>query len=355
MEKINKHNYEAWFLDYSEGNLSESEIVELNNFLSFNSELRVELEEFEAISLEDEPIRNESLKASLIREETTGLPREEYLMIAEVEGNISKVEKAELAKLVSSNSDLVEDLAIYHKTKLPKDETVVFTDKSDLIQKERKIIAWWTYASTVAAAAIIAFVFWNSTISNEEYSPRGFAWEPDQEVTEENLSNSIVTAKELELIEIVKKLPFSNRNTQFTQQNDQKTQFLGKKRRKREEPMVVKPLEQENLAEQPKEIPSQKETPETEVPVVFRGDEMSDAIAAVSPVQTKQEFVPIQKFAKEKIKKDLLKGKTFSETIAEEIADISNDKITFEVDEKKGSLFESFALNFGKLSISRNR
>ena len=93
MEKINKHNYEAWFLDYSEGNLSENEIIELNRFLSLNPELKVELENFEEISLVDEPIRNDSLKASLIREETTGLTRAEYLMIAEVEGNISKEEK----------------------------------------------------------------------------------------------------------------------------------------------------------------------------------------------------------------------------------------------------------------------
>ena len=66
MEKIDLHNYEAWFLDYSEGNLSEIQISEVNQFLDFNPEFRAELEEFEQIVLEQDSSSNESLKASLL-------------------------------------------------------------------------------------------------------------------------------------------------------------------------------------------------------------------------------------------------------------------------------------------------
>ena len=51
MEKIDLNNYEAWFLDYSEGNLSDGEHAELQMFLEKHPELRAELEGFEPVHL----------------------------------------------------------------------------------------------------------------------------------------------------------------------------------------------------------------------------------------------------------------------------------------------------------------
>jgi hypothetical protein len=355
MEKIDLHNYEAWFLDFSENNLSESQINELTVFLKQYPELRVELEEFESIVLHDHAatVIENGFKENLMREESTGLTRLEYLMIAEVEGSISKKEKAELAALVAKQPSLLEELGIYHKTKLSQEELIIFAGKSDLIQKERKVIAWWMYASTAAAAAVIAFVMWNANTINETYAPRGFAWQPDQIKVEENLSTSIVSAEEVEIATNTKKVPLTNNTAQFAQEKSQKTIVLNKKNEKRETPILVKPLEQEFAAKQPEEKLDRKE--ENNLPKTVRtpDDGMERALANAEPMEIKQEFVSIQKFAKDKIKKEILKGKTFSETVAEEIADISNDKITFEADKEK--LFESFALNIGKLSISRNR
>ena len=349
MEKIDLHNYEAWFLDYSEKSLSESQVLELNAFLEKHPELKQELEEFESVLLHDgdEGLIDEGFKANLLREESTGLTRVEYLMIAEVEGNISKDEKAELAGFVANQPNLVNELAIYHKTKLSNEEAFVFTGKSDLIQKERKVIAWWIYVST--AAAVIAFMVWNTSTHNETYSPRGFAWEPGQE----RLSNGIVTVEELELDGLIKKVPFYSKVSQFAQEKSVKTPDVSKTIEKREILTVINPLDDENLAEQSNSIPIEEQVG-IEIAVKTEPD-LNNAYAESKPIETKQEFVPIQKFAKDKIKKDLLKGKTFSETVAEEIAEISNDKINFEVNEEKGGLFESFALNLGKISISRNK
>ena len=355
MEKIDLHNYEAWFLDYSEKSLSESQVSELNIFLGKHPELKQQLEEFESVMLHDGAAQSagESFIANLLREESTGLTRVEYLMIAEVEGTISKDEKVELAGFVANQPNLVKELAIYHKAKLSNKEAIVFAGKSDLIHKEEKVIAWWTYASTAAAAAVIAIVMWNPNSYNEAYSPRGFVWEPGQEKIEERLSNGIVTVEELELRKNIKTLPFYTKSSQFAQEKTQKPSIPSKNIKKGEIPTVVKPLEQENLADLSNGVPfAEKE--EGEMVTTAKSD-FNNAIAEAKPIQTKQDFVPIQKFAKDKIKKDLLKGKTFSETVAEEIAEISNDKITFDVNEEKGGLFESFAINFGKLSISRNK
>lgn len=59
MEKINLHNYEAYFLDFAEGNLSDAQIQQMEEFLNLHPELRTELEDFEPISISD--INNENL------------------------------------------------------------------------------------------------------------------------------------------------------------------------------------------------------------------------------------------------------------------------------------------------------
>ena len=102
MAKIDLHNYEAWVLDYSENSLSESQKNELIQFLEKHPELKPELEEFQFVVLrEEEGSLNEGFKAGLVREEFSGLIRSEHLIVAEVEGEITKKEKKELAAIVS--------------------------------------------------------------------------------------------------------------------------------------------------------------------------------------------------------------------------------------------------------------
>lgn len=65
--RINKENYEAWFLDFAEGTLSDSQIEELNEFLSMNPELKAELDAFEIIPLQPDLSVVFENKASLRR------------------------------------------------------------------------------------------------------------------------------------------------------------------------------------------------------------------------------------------------------------------------------------------------
>lgn len=354
MSKIGLHNYEAWFLDYSEGNLTENQMMELEVFLEQHPNLKQELTDFEVVLLQDsEDIAvGELFKNALVREETTRLTKTDYLMISEVENEISPENKAELSALVKSNPNLLNDLALYHKTRLPVDKAVLFPNKGALVQKERKIIAWWTYASTVAAAAVIAFVIWNTNLTDELYSPRGIAWEYTQELNEERLQSGIVSkerTKEQETIENNIPSAVNNQLAQVITKNPQKSM---NETEIKSTPSIQEPIQEEGIAEQTENNPTQEKVKE-EVPLIEKNND--DALAEMKPIETNNDFVPIGEFAKGKLKKDLLQGKTFTETVLEEIADISNDKITLEVNEKKEGLFESFALSIGKISISRNR
>ena len=50
---INKNNYEAFFLDYHEGNLSPQQVADLLLFIEQHPELEEEFESFENFSIAD--------------------------------------------------------------------------------------------------------------------------------------------------------------------------------------------------------------------------------------------------------------------------------------------------------------
>ena len=69
----------------------------------------------------------------------------------------------------------------------------------------------------------------------------------------------------------------------------------------------------------------------------------------------KNKFIPIDEFAKKKLKENVLKNKTFSETIVEELAEATNQKISFESVKNDNGNTEQYALNIGKFSFSRKK
>ncbi len=137
---INKDNYEAYYLDYYEGNLTPSEVDEMLLFIEQNPEIRNEFEGYESVSLvPDETIRyegKESLKkngipaAGLITAENC----EEFL-VAELEGYISDDELIQLNEFIAANPKFNKDRRIYSYTYLEPDLSVTFSLKESLIHK----------------------------------------------------------------------------------------------------------------------------------------------------------------------------------------------------------------------------
>ena len=66
--KINRNNYESFFLDYLEGNLSKADVAMVEKFISLNPDLKEELRNFEIIDLnpdKEEFTGKKELKKSL--------------------------------------------------------------------------------------------------------------------------------------------------------------------------------------------------------------------------------------------------------------------------------------------------
>jgi len=92
MEKITRHNFESFFLDYLEGELSDELKMELEVFLTENPDLAEELEEFESVSLKPEATSSiwNDLKVPSLEDlvKNESLREQLYFRCAEVQANV---------------------------------------------------------------------------------------------------------------------------------------------------------------------------------------------------------------------------------------------------------------------------
>ena len=135
--KINRDNYEVWFLDYCEGRLSPQQVEELKAFLDLHYDLKEELDSFENISLP--PAKKivfdlkESLKKSVINA-VGSINKKNYeeFFIADVEGELTKEKKTELNIFIEKNLQLNKEFELFQKTKITPDASITFPAKEVL-------------------------------------------------------------------------------------------------------------------------------------------------------------------------------------------------------------------------------
>ncbi|HKR03351.1 MAG TPA: hypothetical protein VJY62_01840, partial [Bacteroidia bacterium] len=155
MSQINRNNYEIYFLDYHEGNLSAPQQAELFLFLEQHPDLKNEFENFDLVKLPGDNISFEE-KNSLKRELITRENYQQYL-IANLEGDLSKDEKHELNKFLFQHPEFKKEEQLFSYTKLAPDDAIIFPDKLKLKHaipvtgKNKKAF----YFSVAAAACLL--------------------------------------------------------------------------------------------------------------------------------------------------------------------------------------------------------
>lgn len=138
--KINKDNYEAYFLDYHEGQLSPEMTEEVLMFVDQNPDLKVVFDEFEMVTLVTDPNivfeKKSSLKKNQVfaTSQVNELNYEEYL-ISETEGILTAEQQAALDEFISINPQFEKDRRLYALTHLPVEDNIVFEAKESLKQK----------------------------------------------------------------------------------------------------------------------------------------------------------------------------------------------------------------------------
>ena len=131
--KISLSNYEIFFLDYFENNLSPQQVAELMAFLDANPDLKREFSEFELIKISEKNNFTFPQKQNL-KKSVSNITTDNYqdYMISFVENELSPEQVKELDIFINQNPALQKDLNAFKKTKLVPDVSVVFPDKSRL-------------------------------------------------------------------------------------------------------------------------------------------------------------------------------------------------------------------------------
>lgn len=153
---INRTNYEIFFLDYYEGNLSTAQAEELMAFLEAEPDLRAEFEEFELVSLPGDEVVYFAGKASLKRGQITPANYEWYFA-AFAEGDLNEEERAMVLAFVANHPKMQRELELMQNARLQPDQAIVFPGKESL--KRRKVIPLYTQVLRYgAAAAVLLFM-----------------------------------------------------------------------------------------------------------------------------------------------------------------------------------------------------
>lgn len=161
MSKINLSNYEAFYLDFLEGNLSEYDTVLLHNFLESHPQLRVETGNFVSLnpgtSALDQSFKS-NLKVISFNETKITSENAEQFLIAAVEGLLSESKQKALRQFISANPSWLAEQEMYSNTKLSADLNSVFNPKNSLKQNRKTIFLPLLLAGIAASIAWLFFL-----------------------------------------------------------------------------------------------------------------------------------------------------------------------------------------------------
>lgn len=171
---INRHNYEKYFIDYLDGNLDVHDVAELMLFLSENPDLESELLGVNQVKIGNN-IETFPLKESLKKEEQSiSGSFDEDLIISKIESDISSSDLIKLNLRIENDETFKSDFKLFEKTKLKKDNTIIFADKESLKKKSVKIIplaGLYKYAAVLIPSLIISVLYLSidkNTVDNNQ-------------------------------------------------------------------------------------------------------------------------------------------------------------------------------------------
>ena len=163
--KINTENYEAFYLDYLEGNLDQETSLDLFAFLAKHPDLQVE-DLGPTFAYFDLPLENNfkiNLKQNIALEKINST-NIEYFLTAEKEGLLSDNKISELNAFIQSHPAFSLDRKLYALTSLQPEASWIFEPKKSL--KHRETIVLWPYVAALAAASVAVLIWiWPSNFN----------------------------------------------------------------------------------------------------------------------------------------------------------------------------------------------
>jgi hypothetical protein len=164
--KINTHNYEAYLLDFMEGNLSSSDEIELRKFVRLHPHLQIDLEKSDDLRLIPEKIIFDKKKLLKENPETAinEISKIERLSIAFLENEMKQEELNELNLLIE-NRRYLQIFNNFQKIKLNKPK-IIYKNKELLKRKSSKYIFNFLYRAAAFIVLLLSLTFWFSQRKN---------------------------------------------------------------------------------------------------------------------------------------------------------------------------------------------
>jgi hypothetical protein len=161
---IDRQNYEAYFLDYIEGNLNAAEIARLMDFLVSNPDLKAELENYEPVTLAPETniyTEKDTLKKNRETKHSVYESNFDEYCIARIENDLDKKTVNLFEFYLQQHPEKLREYNLYCKTILKADKRIVYNEKRKL--KHFKIvhqrIAFYRILAVAATITLMFLIF----------------------------------------------------------------------------------------------------------------------------------------------------------------------------------------------------
>lgn len=164
MREINVNNYEEFFLDFTEGNLSASELTALEEFLELHAELKEEFEDISSLHLQADTVFTNKSQIKEIPFRTDF----DHFCIAKLEGDLGPKEEGSFDKFLSNSELSLAQFKQYEKTKLKADLTLIYPEKEKL--KKRRILPYWLFTTAGIAASVLLLISIFNISDNNDFS-----------------------------------------------------------------------------------------------------------------------------------------------------------------------------------------
>ncbi|MCE4564056.1 hypothetical protein INQ51_07010 [Maribellus sp. CM-23] len=156
--KITRQNYEAYFIDYLEGNLDEQLVDVFIDFLQQNPDLKEELELFSAVTAVPESLTFNK-KKTLYHEKYDLESAFNQAAVARLEGDLSAQEMHDFEAYILSHPEKQEDIDQFDKTRLKADESIRFEKKNKLYKRAagKTLLLWSTRVAAILIVGLVVF------------------------------------------------------------------------------------------------------------------------------------------------------------------------------------------------------
>ncbi len=155
--KINRDQYEIWFLDYLEGNLDTSGIDDFRSFLEENPDLAEELEFFDPVPLSPPdvvfPHRNKLYKQPFDHQELF-----DSTAVGMLEGDLPADTSTAFEKYLLVHPQKSLEMELFRQTKLIPDTKIVYQNKQRLYHSVRHLNISPSILLKIAALLLLALI-----------------------------------------------------------------------------------------------------------------------------------------------------------------------------------------------------